>query len=158
MDSPSRRRIHECVLQLARRGDTIFGRNVAKFVQCTEESKERNPAVVMRNMRQFMSGIKNFLVRSGEGDLLTVIDEESKKVVVILKSIVNRTEFIFCYDHSFHLAKRRRVSQCGLCSGGLPARLGHQTVASALGLPLQPGLCAERLPPTPGRKLSKRQN
>ena len=53
----SRERIHTLVLSLSRDPCTIFGRNVAKFVVCTEESREGDPAVVMRNMRQFMSGM-----------------------------------------------------------------------------------------------------
>ncbi len=61
---------------------TLFGLSVAKFVQCTEESREKDPAVVMRNMRQFMSGMKNYLVRNGEGELQGIIDEERSKVLV----------------------------------------------------------------------------
>ena len=68
------------MVSLSRDPGTIFGRNVAKFVVCTEESREKDPAVVMRNMRQFMSGIKNYLLRQGEGSLLAVIDEEREKV------------------------------------------------------------------------------
>ena len=59
---------------------TLFGLSVSQFVQCTEESREKDPAVVMRNMRQFMSGMKNYLVRNGEGDLQAIIDEERGKV------------------------------------------------------------------------------
>ncbi len=60
----------------------MFGLSVCKFVQCTEESREKDPAVVMRNMRQFMSGMKNYLVRNGEGELQNIIDEERSKVRV----------------------------------------------------------------------------
>lgn len=70
--SASRDRIRSCVLNLSGQPDGIFSRNVSKFVQCTEESKEKNPAVVMRNIRQFMTGMKNYLIRNGEGDLMTV--------------------------------------------------------------------------------------
>ncbi len=59
---------------------TIFGRSVAKFVVCTEESREKDPAVVVRNVRQFISGMKNYLIRNGEGDLHAVIEDERKKV------------------------------------------------------------------------------
>ena len=76
----SRTRIQNCASELARDETTIFGMNIAKFVQCTEESKERDPSVVMRNMRQFMNGMKNYLVRNGEGELHDVIEEERNKV------------------------------------------------------------------------------
>ena len=59
----------------------IFASNVSKFIQCTEEGSETDPSVVMRNVRQFVSGIKNYLVRNGErGRLTEIIDEERERV------------------------------------------------------------------------------
>lgn len=72
--------IQECVLQLSKDRTTIFGQNIFHFVQCTLESKEKDPVIVMRNMRQFMSGIKNYLVKSGEGDLHVLLDNERGKL------------------------------------------------------------------------------
>ena len=61
--------------------------------QCTEEASESDPAVVMRNVRQFVNGIKNYLVRNGEqGRLTEVIDEERERVGAladILRCIFN---------------------------------------------------------------------
>uniref|UniRef100_A0A182SJR1 Uncharacterized protein n=1 Tax=Anopheles maculatus TaxID=74869 RepID=A0A182SJR1_9DIPT len=54
---------------LANKPDSTFSRNISNFIACTKESKAApHPQVVMRNMRQFMSGMKNYLVKHGEGD------------------------------------------------------------------------------------------
>jgi hypothetical protein len=34
----------------------------------------------MRNIRQFITGLKNYLTRSGEGNLWSLVDQERKKV------------------------------------------------------------------------------
>ncbi|XP_017074533.1 protein sprint isoform X3 [Drosophila eugracilis] len=54
-------------LQLAQDPSSTFARNIENFICCTKESREAAPQVVMRNMRQFMSGMKNYLVKHGEG-------------------------------------------------------------------------------------------
>ncbi|XP_030381882.1 protein sprint isoform X2 [Scaptodrosophila lebanonensis] len=54
-------------LQLARDPSSTFARNIENFICCTKESREAAPQVIMRNMRQFMSGMKNYLVKHGEG-------------------------------------------------------------------------------------------
>uniref|UniRef100_A0A182MUP7 VPS9 domain-containing protein n=1 Tax=Anopheles culicifacies TaxID=139723 RepID=A0A182MUP7_9DIPT len=54
---------------LANKPDSTFSRNISNFIACTKESKAApHPQVVMRNMRQFMSGMKNYLVKHGEGE------------------------------------------------------------------------------------------
>ena len=45
---------------------TTFGRSLQNFLQCTREAKEQRASAVLRNVRQFISGIKNFLVQHGE--------------------------------------------------------------------------------------------
>ncbi|KAH8265165.1 hypothetical protein KR044_010618, partial [Drosophila immigrans] len=54
-------------LQLAQDPSSTFARNIENFISCTKESREAVPQVIMRNMRQFMSGMKNYLVKHGEG-------------------------------------------------------------------------------------------
>ncbi|KAF2886197.1 hypothetical protein ILUMI_19976, partial [Ignelater luminosus] len=58
--------IRQYALDLAQDKSTTFAQNIDNFIACTCESKETNPQVVMRNMRQFMSGMKNYLVKHGE--------------------------------------------------------------------------------------------
>lgn len=55
-------------LALANDTNSTFSRNIANFITCTKDSREAAPQIVMRNMRQFMSGMKNYLVKHGEGD------------------------------------------------------------------------------------------
>ena len=54
----------EHVLLLAKpESGSLFGRVTAEFIRCAKESTARDPRVLMRNMRQFMNGLKNYLVR-----------------------------------------------------------------------------------------------
>ncbi|XP_031634717.1 uncharacterized protein LOC116348009 isoform X4 [Contarinia nasturtii] len=55
-------------LTLAKDPTSTFARNIENFIECTKESRESSPQIIMRNMRQFMSGMKNYLVKHGEGD------------------------------------------------------------------------------------------
>ncbi|XP_065366332.1 protein sprint isoform X2 [Calliphora vicina] len=59
--------VRSYTLQLAADQCTTFARNIENFISCTKESREAAPQVVMRNMRQFMNGMKNYLVKHGEG-------------------------------------------------------------------------------------------
>ncbi|XP_054730490.1 protein sprint isoform X1 [Anastrepha obliqua] len=59
--------VRACTLQLAEDPSSTFARNIENFISCTKESREAAPQVVMRNMRQFMNGMKNYLVKHGEG-------------------------------------------------------------------------------------------
>ncbi|XP_023296591.2 protein sprint isoform X3 [Lucilia cuprina] len=59
--------VRSYTLQLAADQCTTFARNIENFISCTKDSREAAPQVVMRNMRQFMNGMKNYLVKHGEG-------------------------------------------------------------------------------------------
>ncbi|XP_026482364.1 protein sprint-like [Ctenocephalides felis] len=59
-------RVRRYALQLAKDKSTTFAQNVDHFIACTRDGRERQPHVVMRNMRQFMSGMKNYLLKHGE--------------------------------------------------------------------------------------------
>lgn len=73
-------RLQSYLLSLSSDNQTLFSRSLTQFVTCTEESREKEPSVVMRNVRQFITGIKNYLLRNGEKELLNIIEEERKKV------------------------------------------------------------------------------
>ena len=79
-DTSSRDRIQSYLRKLSADEKSLFGRSVDNFVTCTVESREQSPHVVTRNVRQFMTGLKNYLTRSGEGSLWKIVDEERKKV------------------------------------------------------------------------------
>ncbi|VDO74860.1 unnamed protein product [Haemonchus placei] len=63
--------------RLAEDESTVFGATLKRFIECTVQSEEADPNVVVRNVRQFINGIKNYLVKHGEGDLHGLIDQES---------------------------------------------------------------------------------
>ncbi|KAH9519626.1 hypothetical protein Btru_003185 [Bulinus truncatus] len=72
--------IKEYIFKLSSDHQTIFGSTIENFIQCTLESNETNPQYVMRNVRQFMTGIKNYLVKHGEGELEDLIERERNKL------------------------------------------------------------------------------
>ncbi|XP_077282807.1 src homology 2 domain-containing protein sprint [Temnothorax americanus] len=72
--------IRTYALQLAADKTTTFSQNIDNFIQCTRESKEAMPHVVMRNMRQFMSGMKNYLVKHGERGFESEVENERSKL------------------------------------------------------------------------------
>ncbi|XP_053633664.1 protein sprint isoform X2 [Cherax quadricarinatus] len=65
---------------------TTFSQAVTNFITCTLESPERDPAVVTRNVRQFMSGMKNYLVTSGEKEFEAIVKRQ--------RSNLKATEFL----------------------------------------------------------------
>nr|XP_032518428.1 protein sprint-like [Danaus plexippus plexippus] len=50
------------------------------FIACTLDSKETCPQIMMRNMRQFMSGMKNYLVKHGEREFEKEVEKERLKL------------------------------------------------------------------------------
>ncbi|XP_076659341.1 src homology 2 domain-containing protein sprint isoform X2 [Halictus rubicundus] len=72
--------IRSYALQLAADKTTTFSQNIDNFIQCTKEGKEGSPHVVMRNMRQFMSGMKNYLVKHGEREFEKEVEKERVKL------------------------------------------------------------------------------
>jgi len=49
---------------MAKNDKTLFGKSVIEFLACTHKSREQNPLTLMSNTRQFMNGIKNYLIRN----------------------------------------------------------------------------------------------
>ncbi|KAL8619629.1 hypothetical protein ACOMHN_019684 [Nucella lapillus] len=73
-------KIRDYIFRLSQDRGTTFGSTIENFIQCTVESQERTPHHVMRNVRQFMTGIKNYLVKHGEGQLEDLIETERNKL------------------------------------------------------------------------------
>ncbi|ESO83484.1 hypothetical protein LOTGIDRAFT_236523 [Lottia gigantea] len=73
-------KIKEYIFRLSQDRSLIFGSTIDNFVRCTLEGQETNPQIVMRNVRQFMSGIKNYLIKHGEGELQDMIERERSKL------------------------------------------------------------------------------
>ncbi|XP_057329306.1 protein sprint isoform X2 [Microplitis mediator] len=72
--------IRAYALLLAADKTTVFSQNIDNFIQCTMEGKEASPHVVMRNIRQFMSGMKNYLVKHGEREFEKEVEKERLKL------------------------------------------------------------------------------
>lgn len=72
--------IHDYIMVLATDKTTTFGSTIENFIQCTLESSDLNPFNVTRNVRQFMNGIKNYLVKHGEGELEALIERERNQL------------------------------------------------------------------------------
>nr|CAD7266051.1 unnamed protein product [Timema shepardi] len=72
--------IRAYALHLSADKSTTFAQNIDNFIACTCESRETSPQVVMRNMRQFMSGMKNYLVKHGEREFEKEVEKERVKV------------------------------------------------------------------------------
>ncbi|XP_015921183.1 protein sprint isoform X2 [Parasteatoda tepidariorum] len=72
--------IRHYIFRLADERDNTFAKSIEHFIQCTKESTETKPGVVMRNIRQFMSGIKNYLLKHGEGRFENLLQEERGKL------------------------------------------------------------------------------
>uniref|UniRef100_T1K1D3 Protein sprint n=1 Tax=Tetranychus urticae TaxID=32264 RepID=T1K1D3_TETUR len=72
--------ICDYIFKLAEENDNTFAKSVSHFIDCTKDLHEVNPHVVMRNIRQFMNGMKNYLVKHGEKNFLEMIREERNKL------------------------------------------------------------------------------
>ncbi|CAI5450198.1 unnamed protein product [Caenorhabditis angaria] len=70
----------EQLAQILHGSNACFGQTLRQFIQCTKDTKETDPSIVVRNVRQFINGMKNYLVKHGEGDLHQIIDEESARL------------------------------------------------------------------------------
>lgn len=66
--------------RLASDENTVFGATLHRFIECTVESEETDPCVVIRRVRQFLNGMKNYLVKNGELDLHRLIERETDKL------------------------------------------------------------------------------
>ncbi|XP_064483838.1 protein sprint-like isoform X2 [Ornithodoros turicata] len=72
--------IRKYIFKLVEERNTTFAMTIENFIQCTQESSETSPAVVMRNIRQFMSGMKNYLLKHGEGQFEQLVQEEQTRL------------------------------------------------------------------------------
>lgn len=78
-DDPARV-IQRYVETLSTDDQTIFCATLQRFVECTLLSREQDPYIVIRRVRQFLDGMINYLTTSGEGDLLGLIQTESERL------------------------------------------------------------------------------
>jgi len=76
----SRERIKDYVSTQLTGEKWLFGKMITQFLECTSNVAALHIFNTLRNIRQFMNGMKNYLVRHGEGDLHDIINEERTKL------------------------------------------------------------------------------
>lgn len=76
----SRERIRDYVINQLTSDKWMFGKMVHQFIECTQKLSSQQIESTLRNIRQFMNGMKNYLIRQGEGELHLVLSEERAKV------------------------------------------------------------------------------
>lgn len=67
--------IKKFIFKIAHEEKSLFGKSLYEFINCTSKSKETNPNILMSNARQFMDGIKNYLLKN-ETELKFLIEKE----------------------------------------------------------------------------------
>lgn len=98
-------------LALAKDKSSTFAKNIDNFIACTKESREIIPANVMRNIRQFTNGMKNYLVKHGEADFLPVVDkarlllkpDEFLNLDAILERVMHQLIILPLREHIYNL-------------------------------------------------------
>ena len=104
-------RIQNYVEKMAKDTNTVFGATLRRFIECTIEAEECDPHVVVRNVRQFLNGIKNYLVKHGEGELHGMIEMESGNLAsneflnidAILEAVLHKILLVPVKNHLYHL-------------------------------------------------------
>ncbi|KAI3421958.1 hypothetical protein GPALN_012496 [Globodera pallida] len=72
--------IQRYVEALSKDDQTLFEAALHQFIECTLLSREKDPYVVIRRVRQFINGMKNYLMRIGEADLHPIIKRERSRL------------------------------------------------------------------------------
>lgn len=74
--------IRNLIVKMSKNEKIIFGKNIQEFIKCTLGLKELNPFVLMSNTRQFMNGIKNYLLKndSSNSELMSLLEKERTKL------------------------------------------------------------------------------
>ncbi|XGW03625.1 hypothetical protein V3C99_015087 [Haemonchus contortus] len=114
--------IQTYVERLAEDESTVFGATLKRFIECTVQSEEADPNVVVRNVRQFINGIKNYLVKHGEGDLHGLIDQESShlnanqilNIDAILEAVLHKLLLKRVKPHLYHVMVKEHSRAGGL--------------------------------------------
>ncbi|EJD76625.1 CBR-TAG-333 protein [Loa loa] len=107
-------KIQEYVERLSREENTVFGATLRRFIECTFEAGECDPQVVIRNVRQFLNGLKNYLVKHGEGELHDLIEKERARlnaneflnIDAILEAVLHKIVLCPVKPHLYHLMVR----------------------------------------------------
>uniref|UniRef100_A0A0N5ADU5 VPS9 domain-containing protein n=1 Tax=Syphacia muris TaxID=451379 RepID=A0A0N5ADU5_9BILA len=114
LNSDPSTKIQEYVERISCDENTVFGATLKRFTECTIEGEENDPQVVIRNVRQFLNGMKNYLVKHGEGELHEIIEKERARlnaneflnIDAILEAILHKIVLSPVKPHLYHLMVR----------------------------------------------------
>ncbi|KAF6211424.1 hypothetical protein GE061_011936 [Apolygus lucorum] len=96
--------IRSFAFQLATVKRTGFGEKVDRFISCTMEDKRASPKIVMSNMRQFMTGMKNFVVALTEKEFKrTLTSTEYLNLYAILERVMHKLVVRPLKEHLYKL-------------------------------------------------------
>ncbi|KAG0724505.1 Protein sprint [Chionoecetes opilio] len=98
-DAENGEAIRAYAVDLGNDTSTTFNQAVNYFITCTLESPEKDPAIVTRNVRQFMSGMKNYLLKATEFLNLDAILEDVL-VRLVLRPLWNHINKLFVDAYS----------------------------------------------------------
>jgi isoleucyl-tRNA synthetase len=76
----SQEKIKDYVTHQLATDEWMFGRMISQFNECTQKVNSNQILSTLSNIRQFMNGMKNYLVRHGEGELHQIIKDERMKL------------------------------------------------------------------------------
>jgi hypothetical protein len=77
-------KIKSHLFDLSYNDNSIFNQNITEFVVCILNTVELSPYVVMGNIRQFMNGIKNYLINESLGEIAKNFNEDSTLINIDL--------------------------------------------------------------------------
>uniref|UniRef100_A0A7E4W3U7 VPS9 domain-containing protein n=1 Tax=Panagrellus redivivus TaxID=6233 RepID=A0A7E4W3U7_PANRE len=138
-------RIQAYVEGLAKDGNTVFGATLRRFIECTIEGEENDPNNVIRNVRQFLNGIKNYLVKHGEGELHAMIEAESGNLTAneflnidaILEAVLHKILLVPVKNHLYHLMVKEHSRNGALQTLSENLRRVRGLSSSELGFPAE---------------------
>lgn len=67
--------IRNYIFDLSNKKETLFSKNITEFINCTKNSIETNPYVIMSHTRQFLNGIKNYLIKNFSFEFQNIIEK-----------------------------------------------------------------------------------
>ncbi|GMS80633.1 hypothetical protein PENTCL1PPCAC_2808, partial [Pristionchus entomophagus] len=113
--------IQQYIAFLATAGGT-FSNSLDRFIECVKESNEKDSRLLAKNVRQFMNGMKNYLMKAGEGDLHAIIARESARLDrnsilnmdTILEDSLNRLVLKPLCEHIYHALRSTQRSSPSL--------------------------------------------
>nr|XP_027203919.1 protein sprint-like isoform X1 [Dermatophagoides pteronyssinus] len=148
--------ISNYVFELASRKDNTFAKSIDNFIECTKETTDPNPSVILGYVRQFMNGMKNYLIKHGEGDFINVVQNERSRLKpnqflnidsilevslqkLIIKPLKNFLYELFIRSHTMSGSLKILSTNIKLAQNKSPEELGIRPEL----LPIEPRIMAE---------------